>query len=153
MLQQARSGLKRAQQGLLIEAGPGRHHWRLGQPVGDDPDVQPAGAQTNVRRGGRRWVLVGGPPSGMTRGEVWVYEPPHDKRRPALILTRDEHIGRQYDVIAIPDRHSPRLGHRDRAPKLIFTPLPLKLSLLSVEHPREIVPVAQLPLGMATPRG
>ena len=32
-------------------------------------------------------------------------------------------------------------------------PLPLKLSLLSVEHPSKIVPVAQLPLGMATPRG
>jgi len=44
----------------------------------------------------------------MTRGEVWVYEPPHDKRRPVLILTRDEHIGRQYDVIAVPSTGTPR---------------------------------------------
>ena len=44
----------------------------------------------------------------MTRGEVWVYEPPHDKRRPILILTRDEHIGRQYDVIAVPSTGTPR---------------------------------------------
>jgi mRNA interferase MazF len=27
------------------------------------------------------------------RGEIWLYEPPDRKRRPALILTRDEAIG------------------------------------------------------------
>jgi mRNA interferase MazF len=36
------------------------------------------------------------------RGEVWLYEPPNEKRRPALILTRDEDIPRQFDVIAVP---------------------------------------------------
>ena len=38
----------------------------------------------------------------MTRGEVWRYEPPSDKPRPVLILSRDEHIERQFDVIAVP---------------------------------------------------
>lgn len=38
----------------------------------------------------------------MKRGEVWWYEPPNAKRRPVLILTRDEAIGRVHDVIAIP---------------------------------------------------
>jgi mRNA-degrading endonuclease toxin of MazEF toxin-antitoxin module len=36
------------------------------------------------------------------RGEVWWHEPPHEKPRPVLILTRDEHIDRQLDVIAAP---------------------------------------------------
>jgi len=36
------------------------------------------------------------------RGEVWWYEPPDAKRRPVLILTRDEAIGRVHDVIAVP---------------------------------------------------
>jgi mRNA interferase MazF len=36
------------------------------------------------------------------RGEVWLYEPPDEKRRPVLILTRDEDIDRQFDVIAVP---------------------------------------------------
>jgi mRNA interferase MazF len=35
-------------------------------------------------------------------GEVWLYEPPDEKRRPALILSRDEDIDRQFDVIAVP---------------------------------------------------
>lgn len=38
----------------------------------------------------------------MKRGEVWWYEPPDAKRRPVLILTRDEAIGRVRDVIAVP---------------------------------------------------
>lgn len=38
----------------------------------------------------------------MKRGEVWWYEPPNAKRRPVLILTRDEAIGRVHDVIAVP---------------------------------------------------
>lgn len=38
----------------------------------------------------------------MRRGEVWWYEPPDAKRRPVLILTRDEAIGRVHDVIAVP---------------------------------------------------
>lgn len=38
----------------------------------------------------------------MRRGEVWWYEPPDAKRRPVLILTRDEAIGRVNDVIAVP---------------------------------------------------
>jgi mRNA interferase MazF len=35
-------------------------------------------------------------------GEVWLYEHPNKPRRPTLVLTRDEHIDRQLDVIAIP---------------------------------------------------
>ena len=38
----------------------------------------------------------------MTRGEVWWHEPPDLKRRPALILTRDQTIDAVHDVIAIP---------------------------------------------------
>jgi mRNA interferase MazF len=38
----------------------------------------------------------------MRRGEVWWHEPPHEKHRPALILTRDELIGDIFDVIAVP---------------------------------------------------
>jgi hypothetical protein len=40
------------------------------------------------------------------RGEVWLYEHPNKPRRPALVLTRDEHIDRQLDVIAISVRMS-----------------------------------------------
>jgi mRNA interferase MazF len=36
------------------------------------------------------------------RGDVWLYEPPNEKRRPVLILTRDEDVSRQFDVIAVP---------------------------------------------------
>jgi mRNA interferase MazF len=36
------------------------------------------------------------------RGEVWWYEPPYEKNRPALILTRDELIRDILDVIAVP---------------------------------------------------
>jgi mRNA-degrading endonuclease toxin of MazEF toxin-antitoxin module len=36
------------------------------------------------------------------RGEVWWYEPPDEKPRSVLILTSDEDINRQFDVIAAP---------------------------------------------------
>jgi len=36
------------------------------------------------------------------RGEVWWYEPPDSKRRPVLILTREEAIAQTLDVIAVP---------------------------------------------------
>jgi mRNA interferase MazF len=36
------------------------------------------------------------------RGEVWLYEPPDEKRRPALIISRDKDIERLFDVIAVP---------------------------------------------------
>jgi mRNA interferase MazF len=59
----------------------------------------------------------------VTCGEVWLYEPPSDKRRPVLILTRDEHIERQLDVIAVPATGTARgwdteieLGPRDGMP-------------------------------------
>lgn len=38
----------------------------------------------------------------MKRGEIWWYESPDAKRRPFLILTRDETIDRVFDVIAVP---------------------------------------------------
>jgi mRNA interferase MazF len=38
----------------------------------------------------------------MKRGEVWWHEPPDRKRRPVLILTRDDNIDRQLDVIGVP---------------------------------------------------
>ncbi len=38
----------------------------------------------------------------MRRGEVWWHDPPDSKRRPVLILTRDEAIDRLFDVIAVP---------------------------------------------------
>ncbi len=38
----------------------------------------------------------------MRRGEVWLYEHPDEKRRPALIVSRDEDIGRLFDAIAVP---------------------------------------------------
>jgi mRNA interferase MazF len=36
------------------------------------------------------------------RGEVWWHEPPDAKRRPVLILSRDEAIERLHDVLAVP---------------------------------------------------
>jgi hypothetical protein len=36
------------------------------------------------------------------RGEVWWHEPPDSKRRPVLILTRDEAVDRVFNVIAVP---------------------------------------------------
>lgn len=36
------------------------------------------------------------------RGEVWLYEHPDRKRRPVLILTRDDLIGGNFDLIAVP---------------------------------------------------
>lgn len=38
----------------------------------------------------------------MRRGEVWWHEPPDTKRRPVLILTRDEAVDRVVNVIAVP---------------------------------------------------
>jgi mRNA-degrading endonuclease toxin of MazEF toxin-antitoxin module len=36
------------------------------------------------------------------RGEVWWHEPPEEKPRPVLVLTRDEVIARALDVVAMP---------------------------------------------------
>lgn len=38
----------------------------------------------------------------MRRGEVWWHEPPDEKPRPVLVLTRDDVIGRTLDVVAMP---------------------------------------------------
>lgn len=38
----------------------------------------------------------------MKRGEVWWHEPPDEKPRPVLILTRDDVIARALDVVAMP---------------------------------------------------
>lgn len=38
----------------------------------------------------------------MRRGEVWWHEPPKKKRRPVLILTRDEAIGRLNKLLVAP---------------------------------------------------
>lgn len=38
----------------------------------------------------------------MRRGEVWWHEPPDEKARPVLILTRDDVIARALDVVAMP---------------------------------------------------
>ena len=38
----------------------------------------------------------------MKRGEVWWHEPPDEKARPVLILTRDDVIARALDVVAMP---------------------------------------------------
>lgn len=38
----------------------------------------------------------------MKRGEVWWHEPPDAKRRPVLILSREETIGVVYDLIVCP---------------------------------------------------
>lgn len=38
----------------------------------------------------------------MRRGEIWWHEPPDEKRRPVLILTRDEAIGRLDKLLAAP---------------------------------------------------
>jgi mRNA interferase MazF len=36
------------------------------------------------------------------RGEVWWHEPPDEKARPVLVLTRDDVIARALDVVAMP---------------------------------------------------
>lgn len=38
----------------------------------------------------------------MRRGEVWWHEPPDEKPRPVLVLTRDDVIARTLDVVAMP---------------------------------------------------
>ncbi|MFN3217283.1 MAG: type II toxin-antitoxin system PemK/MazF family toxin [Acidimicrobiales bacterium] len=38
----------------------------------------------------------------VARGEVWWFEPPDAKRRPYLVLTRNEAIGVLREVIAVP---------------------------------------------------
>lgn len=38
----------------------------------------------------------------VSRGEVWWFEPPHQKRRPVVILTRDEVIPHLNQLIALP---------------------------------------------------
>lgn len=38
----------------------------------------------------------------MRRGEVWWHEPPDEKPRPVLVLTRDDVIARALDVVAMP---------------------------------------------------
>lgn len=38
----------------------------------------------------------------MRRGEIWWHEPPDAKRRPVLILTRDEAIGRLNTLVVAP---------------------------------------------------
>ncbi len=45
---------------------------------------------------------MGDPPLVVRRSEVWWHEPPDSKRRPVLILTRDEAIDRVFDLIAVP---------------------------------------------------
>jgi mRNA interferase MazF len=42
------------------------------------------------------------------RGEIWLYEPPDSKRRPVLILTRNEAISHLHDVIAVPTTRTAR---------------------------------------------
>lgn len=38
----------------------------------------------------------------MRQGEIWWHEPPEQKRRPVLILTRDEAIGQLNKLVAAP---------------------------------------------------
>ncbi len=38
----------------------------------------------------------------MRRGEIWWHEPPDEKPRPVLILTRHDIIARALDVVAMP---------------------------------------------------
>lgn len=38
----------------------------------------------------------------MRRGEVWLYEPPAEKPRPTLIVSRDKDIDQLLDVIVVP---------------------------------------------------
>lgn len=44
----------------------------------------------------------------MRRGEVWWHEPPDEKPRPVLVLTRDDVVARALDVVAMP---ASRTGH------------------------------------------
>jgi mRNA-degrading endonuclease toxin of MazEF toxin-antitoxin module len=36
------------------------------------------------------------------RGEVWWYEPPHEKARPVLVLTRSQAVARLEKLVAVP---------------------------------------------------
>ena len=38
----------------------------------------------------------------MRRGEIWWHEPPEQKRRPVLVLTRDEALGQLNKLVAAP---------------------------------------------------
>lgn len=43
----------------------------------------------------------------MKRGEIWWHEPPDEKPRPVLILTRDEAIRGVADIVAMPATRTP----------------------------------------------
>lgn len=45
---------------------------------------------------------------GMQRGDVWWYEPPHQKQRPVVILTRDAVLARLNQIIAAPTTRNVR---------------------------------------------
>ncbi len=63
----------------------------------------------------------------MRRGEIWWHEPPEEKGRPVLILTRDDVIGRLRDVVVMPATGIPRhwlteveIGPEDGMPTTSF---------------------------------
>ena len=58
------------------------------------------------------------------RGEIWWHEPPDEKPRPYLVLTRDEAIDRMAKLIAVPATRTVRnlrsevaLDHEDGMPE------------------------------------
>jgi mRNA-degrading endonuclease toxin of MazEF toxin-antitoxin module len=79
------------------------------------------------------------------RGEVWWHEPPERKARPVLILTREEVIGRLYDVIVMPATGVPRewlteveLGPEDGMPTRSFLVAENTLSAEKIHLTEEI---------------
>jgi mRNA-degrading endonuclease toxin of MazEF toxin-antitoxin module len=61
------------------------------------------------------------------RGEVWWHEPPQRKLRPVVILTRDDVIGRTFDLVAMPASRTPHdwlteveIGPEDGMPTTSF---------------------------------
>lgn len=63
----------------------------------------------------------------MKRGEVWWHEPPDEKPRPVLVLTRDDVIRRTLDVVAMPASRTPHdwlteveIGPEDGMPTASF---------------------------------
>lgn len=84
----------------------------------------------------------------MRRGEVWWYEPPLEKSRPVLILTRDDVITRSLDVVAMPATGVPRhwlteveIGKADGMPTTSFL---VAENTLSAEKVFLIKPMTEL---------
>jgi mRNA interferase MazF len=68
----------------------------VGEPLSDDTGVNRKDDAATGRAGAGSWAQA-----MVNRGEVWWYEPPESKRRPALVMTRQEAIESLNEVFVV----------------------------------------------------